>query len=377
MRLLLVVDSLDIGGAERHAVDLAVALHRQGHEVTVACTAGGPLAGELEWEGPAIRLLGRGLVKRRIGISFARELRRLVNEGGFDLVHSHTYASAVAAALATLGSRVPLVHTEHSEATWRSARARRVNRWIYRGAAQIIAVSHPIQRRLIDQDGATPNRVALIPNAVPDAPPVVSSALRRELRAEPRVGVIARLHPEKGVNTFLEALARIAAPAPALHALIIGDGPLRPELARQVRRLGLEERVHFLGLRSDARALLSYLDILVVPSVSEGAPLVVLEAMAAAVPVVACAVGGIPEQLRHGREGLLVPPEDPVALGEAVLDLLRHPEQARRLGEAGRQRAALQYRHTTMVQRIEDVYRSVLGLEDPAVALQDAAPLPA
>ena len=106
--------------------------------------------------------------------------------------------------------------------------------------------------------------------------------------------------------------------------------------------------------------------MLVVPSFTEGAPLVVLEAMAAGVPVVASAVGGIPDQVRHGREGLLVPPGDPAALGDALLGLLRDPPRARRLGEAGRRRAASRFGHEAMVRQIEAVYDDALG--QPAVS---------
>lgn len=101
--------------------------------------------------------------------------------------------------------------------------------------------------------------------------------------------------------------------------------------------------------------------MLVVPSLTEGSPLVTLEAMAAGVPVVASAVGGIPDQVRHDREGLLIPPGDTDALGDALLDLLRDPARARHLGEAGRWRATSEFSHANMVWRIEDVYRAVLG----------------
>jgi glycosyltransferase involved in cell wall biosynthesis len=167
---------------------------------------------------------------------------------------------------------------------------------------------------------------------------------------------VARLHPEKGVAIFLEAVARVAPLVPTCHFPVVGDGPLRQDLEVRAAQLRLQERVHFLGFRPDARELVSLLDVLVVPSLSEGAPLVILEAMMAGVPVVASAIGGIPDLIRHDREGLQVPPNDPMALSQAILSLLQDPVHARRLGEAGRRRAASQFRYATMLQKIEAIY---------------------
>jgi glycosyltransferase involved in cell wall biosynthesis len=177
----------------------------------------------------------------------------------------------------------------------------------------------------------------------------------------PLVGVVARLQPEKGVAAFLKAAACVAPLFPEVRFLVVGDGPFREELTALTRQLGLEQRVHFLGYRPDARALIELLDVLVVPSFTEGSPLIVLETMAAGVPVVASAVGGVPDQVQHGKEGLLVPPGAPGVLGDALLRLLRDPAYARSLGEAGRERAASEFSYATMLQRIEAVYRAALG----------------
>ncbi len=363
VRLLLVIDSLDIGGAERYVVDLAVALQGRGYEVTVACSAAGPLSEPLERANIPVRPLLRRLVKRRTSIAFARKLRRLLRAERFDLVHAHVYASA-AAAIATAGTGVPLVITEHTEAPWRTWRARLFSRWFYRRAEHVIAVSGAIRRLLIERYAVPPERVSFVPNAVVavlDSPSSVSSAIPAKWREGPLVGRVARLQPEKGMEVFLQAAARVAPLFPEANFLVVGDGPLREELAALSERLGLGRRVHFLGYRSDARAIIGMLDVLVVSSHSDGAPLVVLEAMEAGVPVVASAVGGIPDQIRDEREGLLVPPGDPVALGDALLCLLRDPVYARRLGEAGRLRAVSELGYPTLLRRVEAVYRAALS----------------
>jgi glycosyltransferase involved in cell wall biosynthesis len=162
LRILLIIDSLDFGGAEHHVVDLAIALHRKGHEVTVACSVGGELSGPLQESGIPVRVLLGRLVKRRFSLAFTRKLRKLIKGGGFDLVHAHVYASATAAAVATLDQNVPLVITEHSEGSWRTWRARQMSRWVYRRAKHVVAVSRPIRRLLLEEYGAPadvhPNR---------------------------------------------------------------------------------------------------------------------------------------------------------------------------------------------------------------------------
>jgi glycosyltransferase involved in cell wall biosynthesis len=363
LRLLLAVDSLEVGGAERHVVDLALALRRNGYEVEVACSVSGGLSEPLVVAGVPVWPLTRRLVKRRVGLAYARGIRKLLRERSFDLVHAHIFASAVAAAIATLGNGVPLVITEHTEASWQTWRTRRVSRWAHRRAKRVIAVSTPIERRLIERDGVPSHLVTRIPNAVippSGAPPDPAGALPDEWMEGPLVGVVARLQPEKGVANFLKAAARVSEVAPRTRFLVVGDGPLREELLDLSEHLGVSERVRFLGYRTDSRALMEHMDVLVVPSLTEGSPLIVLEAMAASVPVVASAVGGIPDQVRHGREGILVPPDDPDALGEALGALLRDPAYARRLGEAGHRRTENEFSHETLVRRIEGVYRAAI-----------------
>jgi glycosyltransferase involved in cell wall biosynthesis len=378
LRLLLVVDSLEVGGAERHVVDLAMALHRKGHEVEVACSVSGGLSEPLEAAGVPVWPLTRRLVKRRVSVAYARGIRRLLRERRFDLVHAHIFASAVAAAIATLGKEAPLVITEHTEASWQTWRTRRVSRWAHRRAKRVIAVSTPIERRLIERDGVPPHLVTRIPNAVipaSDEPPDPAGALPDGWVEGPLVGVVARLQPEKGVANFLKAAARVSEISPRARFLVVGDGPLREELLNLVEHLGISERVRFLGYRTDSRALMGLMDLLVVPSLTEGSPLIVLEAMAAGVPVVASAVGGIPDQVRHGREGILVPPDDPDALGDALGALLRDPAYARRLGEAGRRRTENEFSHETLVRRIEAVYRAAIdGAAAPGVAREPEIP---
>ena len=364
MRILLVADSLDVGGAEWHVVNLALALAEQGHRITLACTVKGVLAHLAEQAGISVRPLMHRLVKRRLSFKYAWKLAKLVRQSQFDLVHAHMYASALASAYALLGTSIPLVITEHSQANWRSHFALRCSRWSYSQARHIIAVSREIQRRLIEQEGVPSDRISVIMNALPPASELhtgIQPDLPAALRDGPLVGVAARLQPEKGVAYFLQATAHVLQFLPHVHFLVMGDGPQMKELKAHVEEPGVQEHVHFLGFRLDTRAIIGLLDVLIVPSLSEGTPLVTLEAMTAGVPVVASAVGGIPEQVRHQHEGILVPPGDALALSEAILHLLQNPTRMQQLGEAGRRRALSRFSFTTMVEKTENVYRATLG----------------
>jgi glycosyltransferase involved in cell wall biosynthesis len=363
LRVLLVVDSLEMGGAERHVVELASALVSRRQAVTLACSRDGVLGRSAQAAGVTVSSLLGQRVKRRLSLPFAWRLARLIRRERFDLVHAHIYASEVASAVATLGSGVPLVLTEHTEADWRRPRDRWLSRFAYRRAARIIAVSGRIQRRLIERDRVPPARVAVIPNGLSRLPTAASPAappLRADGHTGPIIGVIARLQPEKGVAYFLQAAAQVAKRAPAARFVVIGDGPLRRQLEALSDQLSLNGRVQFLGLRPDAPTLVSGLDVLAVPSLSEGTSLRVLEAMAAGVPIVASAVGGIPEQIRHEREGLLVPPGDPKMLGAGILRVLEDPAWARRLGEAGRQRVASCFSYEAMLRQVLATYETAL-----------------
>ena len=363
LNLLVVVDSLEVGGAERHVMDLVLALRREGHAVTVACSVSGSLAEPLEAARIPVRQIVGSIVKRRVSLPYALGLRKLLGRGSFDLVHAHVYSSAAASALATVGTGIPLVVTEHTEALWQGRRGKLFSPWMYRRVARVIAVSDAIRRRLVERDGVPAGKITVIPNSVPPTREAHGDDLPLPAGMEdgPVVGVVARLQPEKGVTGFLKAAAHVMRAFPATRFAVVGDGPLREELFGLAEDLGVRERVLFLGFRPDAQALIGMMDVVAVPSVSEGTPLVVLEAMAAGVPVVASRVGGIPSQLQNGTEGILVPPGDPRALGDAILGLLRDPERARRMGEAGRLRAATEFSHENMVRRVEGIYRDALA----------------
>src|SRR4051794_20446828 len=234
-RVLLAIDSLDVGGAERHVVDLAATL--AGVEVTVACSVAGPLAGELERSHVTVRALSGELVKRRLCERYAAALGGLLRERPPDLIHAHLHASAAAAALATPPD-IPLVITEQTEAPWRRPRDESVSRRIYDRADALIAVSDAIRDRMVRRFAVAEERIAVVPNGVHAPSPAGWPAdLPVVWRRGPLIGQIARLVPEKGVSTMLRAARAVAAEIPDATFLIVGDGPLRRPLEREAAEL--------------------------------------------------------------------------------------------------------------------------------------------
>jgi len=229
------------------------------------------------------------------------------------------------------------------------------------GVDRYIAVSRDLAMRL----GATPlfprRKIRVIPNAVRLEPFTTRRSGLRPTRKGadeyPVVLTLARLDPQKGLFTLLEA-ARLVSEA---RFVVAGEGPERPALEAQIRRFGLERRVSLLGHRDDVAELLAGCDLFVLPSLYEGLPVSVLEAMAAEKPVVATAIGGTDEAVVNGSTGLLVPAGNPAALAEAIRTVLGNPELARRFAEAGRQRAVDEFSSERMVLRVSELYEEILA----------------
>jgi glycosyltransferase involved in cell wall biosynthesis len=357
MRILMVADSLDMGGAERHVVGLVQALRRRSHDVALAVSAAGPLLDLAEQMATDVWVVGDERVKRRVSPSFAQGLRTVIGRHRPEVVHAHMFASAAAATLAIADAGSRLVITEHSEGAWRGEDDVRIAAACYSAADYVIAVSDALCRRL-RREGVPPWRIVTVPNALLPLAPESQPAppLPARPRSRTTIGVVARLRPEKGLAVFLRASAEVAGLRPDVSFVIAGEGPEGPLLRALAHDLGLAERVAFLGVCPDGASLLADVDIAVLPSVAnEGTPLVVLEAMRAGTPLVATRVGGIPEQVRHLREALLVAPGDAPALAKAMLSLLDDRGLAQRLG-AARGRYERRCSPEAMVRETEAVY---------------------
>ena len=361
------------GGLARHVMALLAGLDEAGYPVGVACDPEGPILAVARERGlPSYPMsLSPGGGPPRAAVMAVR-LSRAIGAMGAHIVHSHSFTAGLVAALALQLVRakgfVATVHNYPPDADGMRPRRRR-DRWamglLCRQANRIIAVSEALRRDLLEACPDARSKCVTIPNGIHVGAAIDTSPedARRSLGVPaggPVVGMIARFAPQKGIADFVRAAAVLAKCWPELSLVLAGDGPLRPEALSLRRELGIENRLLMPGEVRSSREFLLALDVLVITSLSEGSSIAAMEAMALGKPVVATAVGGVPEVVADQETGLLVPPGDPEAVAAAVSELLEDPERAAAMGRNGRRRAVEHFGVHQMLARTKQVYADVL-----------------
>lgn len=299
-------------------------------------------------------------------------IRRLAISREFDLVHAHGLKAALLTAWACRSKRAsPLVITLHNslptaKSRWAGSLCEAVLRRLLSRAARIIVVSQAQADDLHKRHLAPIDKVTVIRNGVP---PAIwqrdRTAVRHELGVSENtilVLMVGRLLAAKGVDDFL-AVARMLRASGSFRFCIAGDGPDKERLTTIINRTGLKECVALLGQRSDMPDLLHAADVFVLPSISEGLPLSILEAMSAGLAVVATRVGGIPELVEHDVTGLLVQPGHPQELADAILSLANNQAKRQVLGAAGHRRWKTEFQTQRMLAQLTIVYRTIANAD--------------
>jgi glycosyltransferase involved in cell wall biosynthesis len=308
--------------------------------------------------------------RRRAAYPFGLfRLARFLRRRRIDILHTHLFEPSVIGLQAGVISGVPLrIMTRHYSDYHTRINKKwhvRLDQLCTRLCHRVIAVSEHTADHMISVEGAPPNKVHAVLNGIdfdrvkvssPEAP----SKLRQEFGADGSylLLIVGRLHPEKGYGYLLQAMAtlkgRLDRP---VRLLIVGKGPLEDKFRKEAVSLGCADTVQFLGFRNDVPDLMAAVDLLVLPSVAEAFGLVLTEALYLGTPIVATRVGGIPEIVSDGVDGVLVSPADSQALAGAIMDLLRDPERRRHMSGSGRQKVEDRFSFSEMLKAYENVYQ--------------------
>lgn len=352
------------GGAEEHILTLLRGLDRQRFRAHLVCTPS--VAATLGEDVPADVEVTPLTLRHPRHVLPAFALARLLRNRRIDVLHSHLfYGSLFASPIGRL-CRVPLiVETPHVRERWRHGLKGHylVDRLVGRCVDRYIAVSEANRRYLIEDKGLPPRKIFVIRNGCDlgrfDPRREASPALRESLGfspADPIVVVVGRLEPQKGHEILLQAMTVVRRAFPTVRLVCVGEGGLRAELEARATALDLSAAVRFVGQRGDVPDWFALGDVVVLPSLYEGLPLVAIEALAAGRAMVATAVDGTPEVVVDEETGLTVPPSDPASLAAALTRLLGDPALRLRLGRAGREHVVQGFSDQVQVARTEALY---------------------
>lgn len=369
LNILQVCSAREVGGGERHLVDLTKSLAARGHSVYVALIPNSPLISELSFL-PTQQILEVPL-RNSMDLSSAMHLARLTREHPVDIIHAHVARDYPLTAFASArAGNIPYVLTRHVLFPLKS-----VQRLILRRASRIIAVSQAVAATLEGQGIFDSDKIVTIPNGIN----IERFAETAKHRTRPLdhdndatkliVGMVGHLAPIKGQRDYVRAAAIVAAERLDVDFVIVGEdkartGEHRSAIESLIAELKLKKRIQLLGWLDDVRGVLGSLDLFVSPSRAEPFGLVIVEAMASGVPVVATMSEGAREIIEDGVTGRLVPLEDPDALAKAVKELLADPSERQRLSVNALNKVQL-YSLGRMVDATEQLYLDVLADTKP------------
>lgn len=319
------------------------------------------MADVLSREGVPYRIFSR---KGRLDVELIRRMAAQFRADNIQVVHTHHLCQLIYAGIAARLAGARVVHTEHEFYSLARRRTRQLLRVMSAIADTVTAVAEPVMEFLRDQVRIPPEKLRTIPNGVEvarfqSARPIPRAALGWH-DDDVVIGCVARLEPEKGHDVLLDAFRRLYDRNRHARLLFVGDGGERERLAATADALGLNGAARFLGVRHDVPELLATCDVVTLASTCEGLPLVLLEAMAACKPVVATQVGAVPEVVREGQTGLLVPPGDAAALAESLESLVRDEGTRRRLGTQAYQLVQSDYSFDRTLEQYEAVYKAAM-----------------
>ena len=369
-KVFFLLDSLNVGGTETQAVELAIRLDSERYDVTLGCLrARGPLLEKLAGTSVSVReFYPKGGFDSIHGMYQMFRLAIFLRRGGFQIVHTHDlYANLLGIPAAAL-ARVPVIISSQRDLAHLDLYKTRRRVWLRRLqklSTAVLTNANAVRDAVLAENYFPAEKVRVIHNGV-DMERFSRESGDRDWLApgeskEKWIVLVGNMHSDvKGHPWLIAAAGAITREFPDVRFILVGDGSERKNLERQVAELGLEGHFSFLGRRDDVPRVLGCCDIAVLPSKAEGLPNAVLEYLAVGLPTVASRVGGNAEIVQDGKTGMLVPPEDSAALAEALLRLLRDPELAASLAKNGREYVASEFSFQRMIQNTDQLYTELL-----------------
>lgn len=366
--VLEIIGDSSLAGAPRHLLSVLENLDIEKFELHCICPPG-PLAGE-------IKKLRRHIdldiiaMKNRLDLKAISDIRKSIKQTKPDVIHVHGTRAGLLGRLAAIGFNIPVIYTEHLWTKQFRLRNKILNfvhyfaNWFLDMFTTLnIAVSQAVKSFLVSSNISRMDKVKVIYNGIE---PTNFEAQTFRSDKEFLIATVGTLNPQKGVQYLIRALPKIKAEFPGVQLEIIGDGGYKKTLVKEVAKLKLKSYVKFTGFVPDVSKYLTKFDLYVQPSLSESFGLAIVQAMSVGLPVVATNTGGIPEVVTEGKSGYLVEPENPKSLADAILELLRHPSLARKMGQMGRKEARFKFNLSDMVNELEKTYEEVA--QNPAFA---------
>ncbi len=366
-KVLMVVGTLNLGGLEILVADLAKILKRRFSFHILCITARGKLSSQLEEAGIPVTLIE---YKRPNIAAFAFKLFKFFKNENFHVVHVHFHITSlwviIAARLAAVPAVVTHIHNTYFHRGFQAFKVRTYEKVISFLADKEIAVSNAVKDFVIRNYKKKFHKIQVIYNGIDlknFSGKDTSGIERQEIQIEDGariIGTVASLTFQKGHEYLLRAMPIILESCPKCRLLLIGKGSLEQTLKQLTKELGLEKKVTFLGVKENISLWLKTIDIFVLPSLWEGLPIALIEAMACVKPIVATNVGGIPEVVEDGKTGILVPPGNSVALANAILSILIDSKKSDQMGQAGKARANKHFSIEKTAFQIERLYAELL-----------------
>ncbi len=372
-RILHIVEDLKVGGLEKILASIVLSLDKSRYDIQVWCLAkGGQIAEELIEQGIPVRILGLKGYYNPLRIA---ALARIMKKENFHIIHTHGYFAGTFGRFAAILAGIPVI-IAHVHSTYYDYGKRNllIERFLSSFTDRIVCISQAVERFVTVNEKIRKERTCMIYNAVTSPDKLLNDQQRKKMRASLGfdaeaivIAVVASLTVNKGHGILLTAFKKIFISHPSVRLLIVGDGPLREQLEASTRQLMVDQVVVFTGIRKDVFDLLQISDIFVLPTqIREGLGVALIEAIAVGLPVIGTNIGGIPEVIEDGANGILVSPVNSEELAQAFEKLIDDKELRSSMGFRGRQIYEEKFTIVRMIRQIENLYEHLLERKNSA-----------